>query len=144
MPEALERAQAYRDAGADIIFVEAPESAEEMAATVAAVPGPHMVNMVEGGLTPILPLAELADIGFSIVLYANAVMRAGLQGMRSVAEHLVKEGDTLAVQEQIVGWDFRQSLVRKQFVDEMVGRYESMSASGVAAPGETDTEAGAP
>lgn len=144
LAEALDRMHAYREAGADVLFVEAPESADEMAKAVAAVPGPHIVNMVEGGLTPILPLAELAEIGFAIVLYANAVMRAGMQGMRSVAEHLVKEGDTIAVQERIAGWDFRQSLVRKQFFDELADRYESMAAPGGTASAETDAGAGVP
>jgi 2-methylisocitrate lyase-like PEP mutase family enzyme len=144
LSEALDRMQAYREAGADILFVEAPESVDEMAKAVGAIPGPHIVNMVEGGLTPILPLAELAELGFAIALYANSVMRAGMQGMRTVARHLVQAGDTLAVQDQIAGWDFRQSLVRKQFFDELVEKYESMAASGGAAPAETDTGAGVP
>jgi 2-methylisocitrate lyase-like PEP mutase family enzyme len=143
LDEALDRMQAYREAGADVLFVEAPESVDEMSKAVAAVPGPHIVNMVEGGLTPIRPLAELAGIGFAVVLYANAVMRAGMQGMRSVANHLLKEGDTIAIQEKIAGWDFRQSLVRKQFFDELVDRYESMAASGGAASTGAGAGAGA-
>ena len=144
LSEALDRMQAYREAGADVLFVEAPESVDEMKNAVAAIPGPHIVNMVEGGLTPILPMAELAEIGFAIVLYANSVMRAGMMGMRSVAQHLVKTGDTLAVDDQIAGWEFRQSLVRKQFFDELVDTYQSRAARGGAIAAATDTGAGVP
>jgi 2-methylisocitrate lyase-like PEP mutase family enzyme len=144
LSEALDRMQAYREAGADVLFVEAPESVDEMKKAVAAIPGPHIVNMVEGGLTPILPMAELAEIGFAIVLYANSVMRAGMMGMRSVAQHLVKTGDTLAVDDQIAGWEFRQSLVRKQFFDELVDTYQSRAARGGAIAAATDTGAGVP
>jgi 2-methylisocitrate lyase-like PEP mutase family enzyme len=134
LDHALERAHAYREAGADVIFVEAPETVDELGRIAASVPGPLVANMVEGGLTPLVPLARLAELGFSIVLYANSVMRGGLTGMRAVAEHLLKEGDTLGVQDRIAGWDLRQSLVRKHFYDEMVDRYEALTATPAAAP----------
>jgi 2-methylisocitrate lyase-like PEP mutase family enzyme len=128
LDRALERAHAYREAGADVIFVEAPETVDELSRIAASVPGPLVANMVEGGLTPIVPLAQLAELGFSIVLYANSVMRGGLTGMRAVAEHLLKEGDTLGVEDRIASWDFRQALVRKHFYDEMVDRYDALTA----------------
>jgi hypothetical protein len=57
---------------------------------------------------------------------------------------LVKTGDTLAVDDQIAGWEFRQSLVRKQFFDELVDTYQSRAARGGAVAAATDTGAGAP
>jgi 2-methylisocitrate lyase-like PEP mutase family enzyme len=69
---ALARARAYRDAGADVLFVEAPRTFEQMRAIGTALQGtPLLANMVEGGLTPILPAAELEALGYKIALYAN-------------------------------------------------------------------------
>jgi 2-methylisocitrate lyase-like PEP mutase family enzyme len=84
---AVERAVAYREAGADAIFVESPESVEEMRLVHRHVSCPTVANMVEGGRTPILPTAELARIGFRIVIYPNALTRIlGRAGQRLLAE----------------------------------------------------------
>jgi 2-methylisocitrate lyase-like PEP mutase family enzyme len=123
LEEALARAAAYREAGADVLFVEAPENLAEMRQIPLALPGPHVVNMVEGGLTPIRPKSELADMGFSIVLYANSVMRAGIKAMQSMAAHLLGTGDTLGVVDQMADWRVRQEVVGKPQIDEMVDRY---------------------
>jgi len=133
LAEACDRARAYLEAGADVTFIEAPQSVAELREIPRMVPGPHVINMVEGGQTPILPLAELGELGFSVVLYANAVLRAGLFGMRRVAEHLLSSGDTLAVQDQMVSWDERQALVRKQALDELDDGYAAIAASAIEA-----------
>jgi 2-methylisocitrate lyase-like PEP mutase family enzyme len=132
LQEAIERGAAYLEAGADILFIEAPQSVDEMREITKSVPGIHIANMVEGGLTPIRPLDEMAELGFSIVLYANAVVRGGMTGMRAVAEHLLMTGDTLGIQDEIADWTFRQSLVRKHLFDDMVSRYEAMTESSAA------------
>jgi 2-methylisocitrate lyase-like PEP mutase family enzyme len=129
LEEACARARAYLAAGADIAFVEAPQTVAELRQVPALVPGPHVANMVEGGRTPILPLAELSELGFTIILYANAVMRGGLLGMRRVAEHLLGSGDTLAVQDQMVSWSERQALVRKDAMDELEDSYAALAAA---------------
>jgi 2-methylisocitrate lyase-like PEP mutase family enzyme len=134
LAEACDRARAYLAAGADVSFIEAPLSVSEIREIPRAVPGPHVINMVEGGRTPLLPLAELADLGFSVVLYANAVMRAGLLGMRQVAEHLLSTGDTLEVQHQMLSWDERQALVRKHVLDELEDSYVAFAARTVDPP----------
>ena len=128
LAEACARARAYLEAGADITFIEAPQSVAELREIPRLVPGTHVVNMVEGGQTPILPLAELTELGFSVVLYANAVMRGGLLGMRRVAEHLLDKGDTLDVQDQMVTWAERQALVRKDAMDELEDSYAAAAA----------------
>ena len=117
--EACDRAARYLDAGADVAFVEAPRSLDELQAIPARVPGRHLVNMVEGGLTPITPLAELGDFGFSIVLYANMAMRAAITGMQSALSHLLSAGDSIAVNDRIASWQERQRLVRKDVFDEL-------------------------
>jgi 2-methylisocitrate lyase-like PEP mutase family enzyme len=73
---AIERAVMYREAGADVLFVEAPRSRADLARIVAALGAPLLANMVEGGKTPTLPAAELDAIGFSAVIFPGAIVRA--------------------------------------------------------------------
>jgi 2-methylisocitrate lyase-like PEP mutase family enzyme len=120
---ALERGELYREAGADVIFVEAPESAEELAEISRCLDGPLLVNIVEGGATPQLPAQELGALGFAIVLYANAALRGAVRGMQVVLEHLRRTGSTAGALDQMVGWEQRQELVGKPFFDELSERY---------------------
>jgi len=69
LDEAIRRGRMYREAGADVIFVEAPQSRDELARIGREVPGPLMANMVEDGATPLLPLDELRALGFEYVVY---------------------------------------------------------------------------
>ena len=74
---AIERAGRYVEAGADVLFIEAPRSREEMKAIARAFPGtPVMANMVEGGATPLAPAEELETIGFSLVIFPGGIVRA--------------------------------------------------------------------
>src|SRR4029077_17615567 len=74
---AIARATRYKEAGADMLFVEAPKSREELRRIAKALPGaPLMANMVEGGKTPILPAAELEQIGFALVIFPGGIVRA--------------------------------------------------------------------
>ncbi|KQX74022.1 MULTISPECIES: oxaloacetate decarboxylase [Aeromicrobium] len=131
---ACERAAAYSEAGADILFIEAPTTTEQMAHIVRTVPGIHMANMVEGGLTPLTSRDELGELGFSIALYANAAMRGAVSGMRQVMDHLRVHGDTLAAADLMISWSDRQALVRKPEFDELDRRYAAdLPAQGVTA-----------
>lgn len=125
---ACERAAAFGEAGADVLFVEAPTSREEMAHITRTVPGRHIANMVEGGLTPLLSAGELRDLGFSVALYANAAMRGAVTGMRAVLDHLAKHGDTRNAQELMISWAERQNLVNKPHFDELDRRYAADTA----------------
>ncbi|MFI5609073.1 oxaloacetate decarboxylase [Amycolatopsis sp. NPDC051903] len=120
---ACDRAAAYLEAGADIIFVEAPGSPEELAEITRRVPGPHVANMVEGGLTPILPLERLRELGFAIALYANTAMRGAVAGMRIALRHLKDHGDTTEIGDAIISWADRQNLVRKPLFDALDEKY---------------------
>ena len=120
---ALERAEHYREAGADVIFVEAPESAEELGEIGRRIDAPLLVNIVEGGATPQLPAGQLSALGFSVVLYANAALRGAVRGMQVVLRHLRETGSTLGALEQMVRWEERQALVGKPFFDELGDRY---------------------
>jgi 2-methylisocitrate lyase-like PEP mutase family enzyme len=88
LDEALWRCRAFAEAGADIIFLEAPRSREEMEAFCREVPGHKMANMLEQGDTPILPPAELEQIGFKIAAYPLTLLSSAAAAMRSALEAL--------------------------------------------------------
>lgn len=120
---ALERIAAYHDAGADVLFVEAPVHLDQMRAIVQQVPGRHMANMVEGGLTPLMTRQELGDAGFRIALYANTAMRGAVAGMRRTLDHLAEHGDTKNATDLMIDWTDRQRLVRKPEFDRLEALY---------------------
>jgi len=88
---ALERAHAYRDAGADVGFVEAPTTAAQIAA-IGRLPWPQLANIVIGGKTPETSNNELKAAGFAGVIYANAALQAAILGMQRALSHLHKHG----------------------------------------------------
>lgn len=79
--EAIERATRFAELGADILFIEAPHSEAEMRELCTSLPGPKMANIIEGGMTPDLPVDVLHDIGFSIAAYPLSLMAAAMQAM---------------------------------------------------------------
>lgn len=122
---ALERAAAYRDAGADVLFVEAPSSREELQAVGRRFDVPLVANMVEGGVTPITSRDELGEWGYSIILYANAALRAAQRNVTAVLDRLRREGSTIGADDLIVTWQERQEAVGKSYFDELEERYKS-------------------
>jgi 2-methylisocitrate lyase-like PEP mutase family enzyme len=96
--EAIWRAKAFSDLGADILFIEAPHSTAEMARMIKAAPGIHMANMVEGGATPILPMNELRDLGYGFAIFPLTLMSAAMQAIRDgLAEMRADRHPTSAV-----------------------------------------------
>ncbi|HXF83298.1 MAG TPA: isocitrate lyase/phosphoenolpyruvate mutase family protein [bacterium] len=91
---ALERALRYKEAGADILFVEAPESRAELERLARALPAPAMANMVEGGATPLLPARELEAMGYRLVIFPGAAVRAAAAAMARVMAVLREHGTT--------------------------------------------------
>jgi len=88
LDEALRRAEAFAEAGAELTFVEALGSPEEMARYCAAVPGHKTANLVEDGRTPWLDLETLTDIGYSVVLYPVSLLLHGIEAMGRAADEL--------------------------------------------------------
>lgn len=99
--DALERAHAYVEAGADILFVEAPTTAEQMKEIGRSFSVPLIINLVEGGLTPLLPASELESMGFKIALYANGPMKAAIFGTQNFLRYL-KDNKTSAGAEALM------------------------------------------
>ncbi|HSF15770.1 MAG TPA: isocitrate lyase/PEP mutase family protein [Vicinamibacteria bacterium] len=88
LEEALHRAEAFSDAGADMLFVEAPMSREEMRAVCRRVPGYHLANMLEDGVTPICSEDELEDMGYKLAAHPFALLGASLVAMKRALEAL--------------------------------------------------------
>lgn len=119
---ALERAALMAEAGADIIFIEAPRTLEEIRA-IGELPKPQILNIVFGGLTPMLPLNEAQAAGFSLVLYANAALQASMRAMTQVLGHLRDHGSLDGIEDQLASFSERQEIVRKDFYDALEERY---------------------
>jgi len=120
---ALERAHAFREAGADILFVEAPRTVEELTAIPARVPGIHVCNLVVGGKTPILPRERLAQMGFAGILYANAALQAAVKAMQTVLGHLNRTGSISGIEASLASFDERQQVVRYDVFTGLDRRY---------------------
>lgn len=125
MDEALRRADAYAEAGADVIFVEALTTREEIEEVARHVTRPLLINMVEGGRTPLVETDELEALGYRVVLYANAALRASMLATQRVLGALRATRATASVQDEIVSWEERQRLVGKDRWDELERRYSS-------------------
>ena len=112
--DALDRAKVYQEAGADVIFVEAPRTVEEMRRICATIRAPLLANMVEGGgKTPVLPLEELKKIGYRLVIYPVSAHMAAIKAMQEVLAVLKQEGTTAR---------FASRMVPFQEMFEVVGR----------------------
>lgn len=120
---ALDRAEAFIEAGADMTFVEAPTSAEEMRAITARLSVPQVANMVVGGKTPLTAQADLAAMDFAMVLYANAPLQAAMRAMSEVLGALKADGDVSAVIDRLADFKERQRLVDKDAYDAAEARY---------------------
>ena len=104
---ALERAERFVEAGADILFVEAPQSDAEIAAILKQFKGraPLLANMVEGGKTPIHPAAELQEMGFSVVIFAAGLARAFAFMAQDYLQSLCRNGSSLPYRNRMLDFD---------------------------------------
>jgi 2-methylisocitrate lyase-like PEP mutase family enzyme len=122
---ALERASAYREAGADATFVEAPQSIEEIAEIPRRLPWPQVINIVLGGRTPELPNDKLRELGFAGVLYANVALQSALRGMQEALSMLRRDGTMGEAARLAASFAERQRLVGKPEFDALEQKYRS-------------------
>jgi len=109
---AIERGRAYAAAGIDGLFVEALKTVDEFAAVGAAFPDlPLIANMVEGGKSPLIPAAELQQLGFRLVIYANLPLRLSAAAVLSGLEHLRAHGSSAELLDRVLPWAERQAIV---------------------------------
>lgn len=127
--EAMRRAEAYAEAGADVLFVEAPRDRDQMVELCRRLPGPKVANIVEGGKTPIIPAHDLKAIGFKLVLYANLVLRSSVKAVQASLAHLKAEGDSGDILSQMITMEERGRVTRKDVLDDLERRYVSAAAA---------------
>ena len=120
---ALDRAEAFIEAGADLTFVEAPRDAEELRAIPARLSVPQVANMVVGGKTPLTSQADLEKMGYAVVLYANTPLQAAMRAMSDVLAALYRDGDVGGVIDRLAGFEERQRIVAKAGYDALDARY---------------------
>ena len=107
LDEAIARCQAFRDIGADITFLEAPVSEDEMRRYCADVPGPKMANLIEGGKTPLLSPAQLQTIGYTIAVYPLTMLNVSIRAMRDALGQL-KSGQRAGNRDGLRGIEVRR------------------------------------
>jgi 2-methylisocitrate lyase-like PEP mutase family enzyme len=123
LDRAIARAHAFIEAGADIAFVEAPLDVAELGRIAREIKAPQVVNIVFGGKTPDPGQAELAKMGFSLVLYANAALQAAVKAANEVLGSLKQHGSLDAVAGRLASFDERQRVVNKDAWDSLEARY---------------------
>jgi carboxyvinyl-carboxyphosphonate phosphorylmutase len=117
LDEALRRGKAYAEAGADVVFIESPESIEELKTINRAFPDtPTLANMIEGGRTPVLSTTELEELGFGIAIYPTGPLYAASKAVRDYMAALKDTGTTASkVKDMITFEDFNQLIGLPQY-----------------------------
>jgi 2-methylisocitrate lyase-like PEP mutase family enzyme len=120
---ALARAVAYHDAGADVTFVEAPTSMEQIADIPRRLPWPQLLNIVIGGRTPELPNEKVKELGYAGVIYANVALQAAVLGMQAALGELRRKGYMGDAKGLVADFSERQRLVHKDEFDALERKY---------------------
>jgi 2-methylisocitrate lyase-like PEP mutase family enzyme len=120
---AIERAAAYHEAGADVTFVEAPTSMEQIADIPRRLPWPQLANIVLGGRTPELPNQKLKELGYAGVIYANVALQAAVKGMQAALGELRRRGHMGDATDMVADFSERQRLVHKDDYDALERKY---------------------
>ena len=120
---AIERAQRFAQAGADILFVEAVTQADEVRALPTRLAQPQLMNMVIGGKTPIFNAEQLGEMGYGIVLYANAALQGAVAGMQKALTVLRDEKEVQESSGLVTPFAERQRLVGKPEWDALERQY---------------------
>ena len=120
---AIARANAYHEAGADVTFVEAPTSMEQIADIPRRLPWPQLMNIVLGGRTPELPNEKLKALGYAGVIYANVALQAAVLGMQAALGELRRQGHMGEAIKLVADFAERQRLVNKDAFDALERKY---------------------
>lgn len=123
LDDALARAEAYAEAGADILFVESPESEEEMARICRTIDRPLVANMVEGGRTPVLSRAELEELGYRIAIFPATGFLAAGEALRTVYSDLREAGSSAGTNQPLYPFSDFTKLMGFERVWEFEKRY---------------------
>jgi methylisocitrate lyase len=123
LDHAIERAKAYVKAGADMIFIEAPQTIEELRKVAKSVEVPTMANMVEGGKTPLVSVRALEEMGFKIVVFSGSAQKIAIKSMQELFNTLKMTGSLEHVSNKIVSLSDRSELLELWRFYEMEKKY---------------------
>jgi len=121
--EALDRAHAYAEAGADVIFFESPRSVEELTAVPKAIDKPVLANMVETGLTPLLSASELQDLGYGVVIFAGGLARFLARQAEGFLQNLKDTGTTAAYMDRMNSFQEHNELLELPKFEALAKKY---------------------
>jgi methylisocitrate lyase len=105
LSEAIARGKAFKEAGADAVFIEAPETKDEMREIAKQVPGPLVANMLERGVTPLMGPNELHDLGFDLVVWPLAPLYSVAKSLTDVYTTLRRDGSTVSILDRLMPFD---------------------------------------
>jgi len=125
LDEALKRAEAYAQAGADILFIESPESEAEMARIGSHFDLPLLANMADGGRTPILPKQRLEELGYKLAIFPATGLLAATKALQRVYGVLKDEGSSHTLGSELLGFAELCSLVGFEHVWEFEKRWSA-------------------
>ncbi len=125
LKEAITRGIAFKEAGADAVFIEAPESREEMREIARTVPGPLVANMIERGVTPLMRPEELREMGFELVVWPLGPLYASAQALQSVYTTLRQKGTTADMLERLISFDDFHKIVGLEEKYKLDAQYRS-------------------
>ena len=108
---AIERGHVYAAAGADVIFVEAPVSVEQIETIAGRVPQPKLINMFQGGKTPLVPVARLKALGYQLVIIPSDLQRAAIRAMDDVLAAIARDGSSAALAARMATFEEREDIV---------------------------------
>ena len=108
---AIKRALEYKQAGADIIFVEAPETLEQIEKIAQCIPGPKLLNMFHSGKTPVVAKERLKELGYSVVIIPSDLQRAAIKAMQTTLQVILSEGHTENIADQLVSFKEREAII---------------------------------
>ena len=110
--DAIERACAYVDAGADMLFVEAPQTIEQIEAIAKRAPGPKLINMFYSGKTPLVSTEDLQAMGYQLIIIPSDLQRAAVTAMKDILEVIKRDGNSGAIADGMMTFEEREQLVR--------------------------------
>lgn len=111
---AITRALAYKEAGADMIFVEAPETIQQIETIADVIPGPKLINMFQGGKTPVVPVERLQELGYSVVIIPSDLQRAAIKAMQITLNTLYRDGNSQMIAEKLATFSERERIVETE------------------------------
>ena len=120
---AVARMHTYMEAGADVAFIEAPQSVEQIEQLSKDLPYPKLLNMFWGGKTPVVPRDKLEAWGFNLVIAPGDMQRAAMQAMRDAADAVLSEGHTEALKDRMASFDDREEAINTAKYMELDARY---------------------